>query len=123
MPDKIDFVLVTLADPTAPEGTVQLIRLPALVQALHEDKSADLTVFANAPVTAIKGGPVFLLEKIPLDVINGERTVLHQRRRASCCSDRRPCNRGYDNDRRAQDRAFAARDVATRFRQGAGGTQ
>ena len=67
MADKIDFVLVTLADPTAPEGTVQLLRLPALVQALHEDKSADLTVFANAPVAAIKGGPVFLLEKIPLD--------------------------------------------------------
>ena len=68
MPDKIDFVLVTLTDPTAPEGTVQLIRLPALVQALHEDRSADLTVFANAHVAAIKGGPVFLLEKIPLDV-------------------------------------------------------
>ena len=67
MPDKIDFVLVTLTDPTAPEGTVQP-SVCRLVQALHEDRPANLTVFASAHVAAIKGGPVLLLEKIPLDV-------------------------------------------------------
>jgi hypothetical protein len=65
----MDFVTVTLADPTAPEGVVQLLHVPALVQTIHPDGSADLTVFANAAMLAAPGalGPCFLLEKISRD--------------------------------------------------------
>lgn len=65
----ITFVLVTLTDPTAPEGTVALLRVPALVQKIHEDKTADLTVFANAEILGALGalGPCFFLPRVPLD--------------------------------------------------------
>lgn len=74
----IDFVTVTVADPTAPEGTVQLLHVPALVQIVHPDGSVDLTVFANAALIAGSGvrgdvtpapgtGPCFFLERVPLD--------------------------------------------------------
>jgi hypothetical protein len=62
----ISFVLVTLADPTAPDGTVALVKLPAILQHAYEDKSADLTVFSNASFVPSRG-PVFFLEKVPLD--------------------------------------------------------
>jgi hypothetical protein len=63
----ISYVLVTLADPTAPDGTVALTRVPALVHVIHEDKTADVTVFSNAQLVASRG-PSFFLEKVPLDV-------------------------------------------------------
>jgi len=62
----IDFVLCTIADPSAPKGTIQLLRLPALLQEVGEDGSATLTVFAN-PLVAKEKGPCFLLEKVELD--------------------------------------------------------
>lgn len=62
----ISFVLVTLADPTAPDGTVSLLRVPALVQKTHDDKSADLTVFSNTALVASRSA-CFFLEKVPLD--------------------------------------------------------
>jgi len=64
--NSIDFVVCTLADPSAPEGTTQLLRLPAIVQDVGDDGLATLTVFANAAFLKEKG-PCFLLEKVELD--------------------------------------------------------
>ena len=63
--NSVEFVICTLADPTAPEGEVRLLRLPALVQDV-KDNVASLTVFSNALLATSKGS-CFLLENVALD--------------------------------------------------------
>jgi hypothetical protein len=65
--NAISFVVVTLADPTAPKGTTQLLRLPALVQDIDADGKAALTVFANVTLAKHLNAPCILLEGVELD--------------------------------------------------------
>ncbi len=61
-----EFVTVTLVDPNGPSDVVHLVRLPAIVQAINEDGTADLTVFSNGAL-AKSQGPCFFLEKVEAD--------------------------------------------------------
>ena len=70
-PDIVSSVadLVPALPPPPPEPTVELVQLPAIVHKIHDDKTADLTIFSSEAFVLHNGGlACFFRARVPLDV-------------------------------------------------------
>ena len=66
--DDIVSSVADLVPPPAPEPVVELVQLPAIVHKIHDDKTADLTVFSSEAFVLHNGGlACFFRARVPLD--------------------------------------------------------